>query len=294
MKETEIYFCGLSKNNLDSLTQNINYILDFKNKSKYKEINLLIVDSNSNDGSKNYLNKNSDEFDFFNVIHKDDLNLVNSRIEKIKICRNLCLKFIKNNFNNNSIVYIPLDTDFYLFSKTSPEKLDELIDYVLQIENNAGIFPVSEPYYYDIFALRAKRWLNINSQLIVTNLKKYIRVGSFIFNYLFIFRYQLSPKRIELKKISVISAFGGIGIYNLSNFDLKNKTYDVSKKSIDMYSEHLFFNKHFDYLEIKTDWVIDAPEEHVLFKSYNFKEKIIYIVKTFKEDFKNLLNYQSN
>ena len=294
MKETEIYFCGLSKNNLDSLTQNINYILDFKNKSKYKEINLLIVDSNSNDGSKNYLNKNSDEFDFFNVIHKDDLKLVNSRIEKIKICRNLCLKFIKNNFNNNSIVYIPLDTDFYLFSKTSPEKLDELIDYVLQIENNAGIFPVSEPYYYDIFALRAKRWLNINSQLIVTNLKKYIRVGSFIFNYLFIFRYQLSPKRIELKKISVISAFGGIGIYNLSNFDLKNKTYDVSKKSIDMYSEHLFFNKHFDYLEIKTDWVIDAPEEHVLFKSYNFKEKIIYIVKTFKEDFKNLLNYQSN
>ncbi len=288
MKETEIYFCGLSKNNLDSLTKNINYILDFKNKSKYKEINLLIVDSNSNDGSKNYLNKNSDEFDFFNVIHKDDLNLVNSRIEKIKICRNLCLKFIKNNFNNNSIVYIPLDTDFYLFSKTSPEKLDELIDYVLQIENNAGIFPVSEPYYYDIFALRAKRWLNINSQLIVTNLKKYIRVGSFIFNYLFIFRYQLSPKRIELKKISVISAFGGIGIYNLSNFDLKNKTYDVSKKSIDMYSEHLFFNKHFDYLEIKTDWVIDAPEEHVLFKSYNFKEKIIYIVKTFKEDFKNL------
>ena len=124
MKETEIYFCGLSKNNLDSLTQNINYILDFKNKSKYKEINLLIVDSNSNDGSKDYLNKNSDEFDFFNVIHKDDLKLVNSRIEKIKICRNLCLKFIKNNFNNNSIVYIPLDTDFYLFSKTSPEKLD--------------------------------------------------------------------------------------------------------------------------------------------------------------------------
>ena len=290
MKETEIYFCGLSKNNLDSLTQNINYILDFKNKSKYKEINLLIVDSNSNDGSKDYLNKNSDEFDFFNVIHKDDLKLVNSRIEKIKICRNLCLKFIKNNFNNNSIVYIPLDTDFYLFSKTSPEKLDELIDYVLQIENNAGIFPVSEPYYYDIFALRAKRWLNINSQLIVTNLKKYIRVGSFIFNYLFIFRYQLSPKRIELKKLSVISAFGGIGIYNLSNFDLKNKTYDVSKKSIDLYSEHLFFNKHFDYLEIKTDWVIDAPEEHVLFKSYNFKEKIIYIVKTFKEDFKNFFN----
>tara|TARA_B100000242_G_scaffold161254_1_gene115133 strand:+ start:5401 stop:6285 length:885 start_codon:yes stop_codon:yes gene_type:complete len=294
LKETEIFFCGLSKNNINSLTKNIEFILEFKNNSKYKKINLLFVDSNSNDGSKDYLNKYSDEFEFFNVIHKDDLSLINSRIEKIKICRNLCLKFIENNYKNNSLVYIPLDTDFYLFSKTSPEKLDELIDYVLQMGNNAGIFPVSEPYYYDIFALRAKRWLNINSQLIVTNLKKYIRVGSFIFNYLFIFRYQLSPKHIELKKFTVTSAFGGIGIYNLSNFDLKDKTYDVSKKSKDLYSEHLFFNKYFDYLEIKTDWVIDAPKEHILFKSFNYKDKIIYIIKTFKEDFKSFLNYQSN
>tara|TARA_B100001287_G_C22584942_1_gene482759 strand:+ start:89 stop:967 length:879 start_codon:yes stop_codon:yes gene_type:complete len=292
LKETEIYFCGLSKNNLDSLTKNVDYILNFKNKSKYKKINLLVIDSNSVDGSKDYLNRISQEFEFINLIHKDDLNLVHSRIERIKICRNLGLKFIENNCKNNSLVYIPLDTDFYSFSKTSPKKLDELIDYVLQIKNNSGIFPVSDPYYYDIFALRAKGWMNINSQLIVTNLKKYIRLGSFIFNYLFIFRYQLSPKHIEQKKFTVTSAFGGIGIYNLSNFDLKNKTYDVSKKSKDMYSEHLFFNKHFDYLEIRTDWVIDAPKEHILFKSFNYKDKIIYVIKTFKEDFKSFFNYQ--
>ena len=290
MKETEIYFCGLSKNNLDPLTQNIAYILNFKKKSKYKKINVLIVDSNSVDGSKEYLDKNSQEFEFFNVIHKDDLSFVDSRIERIKICRNLGLKFIENNRKNNSLVYIPLDTDFYLFSKTSPEKIDELIDYVLKMENNSGIFPVSEPYYYDIFALRAGGWLNMNSQLIVTNLKKYIRVGSFIFNYLFIFRYQLTPKQIELKKFTLISAFGGIGIYNISNFDLNTKSYDISEKSKEMHSEHLFFNKHFNHLEIRTDWVIDAPKEHILFKSYTLKDKIIYIVKTFKEDFKNLMN----
>ena len=57
-----------------------------------------------------------------------------------------------------------------------------------------------------------------------------------------------------------------------------------------MHSEHLFFNKHFNHLEIRTDWVIDAPKEHILFKSYTLKDKIIYIVKTFKEDFKNLMN----
>ena len=143
LKETEIYFCGLSKNNIDSLTQNVDYILNYKNKSKFKNINLLVVDYNSVDSSKDYLDRKSEEFQFFNVIHKDNLSFVTSRIEKIKICRNLGLKFIENNFKNNSLVYIPLDTDFYLFSKTSPEKLDELIDYVLQMENNSGIFPVS-------------------------------------------------------------------------------------------------------------------------------------------------------
>ena len=135
-----------------------------------------MVDSNSVDGSKEYLDRNSQEFEFFNVIHKDDLSFVDSRIERIKICRNLGLKFIENNRKNNSLVYIPLDTDFYLFSKTSPEKLDELIDYVLKMENNSGIFPVSEPYYYDIFALRAGGWLNMNSQLIVTNLKNILEL----------------------------------------------------------------------------------------------------------------------
>ena len=105
MKETEIYFCGLSKNNLDSLTQNVDYILNFKNKSKYKKINLLVIDSNSVDGSKDYLNRISQKFEFINLIHKDDLNLVHSRIERIKICRNLGLKFIENNNKNNSLVY---------------------------------------------------------------------------------------------------------------------------------------------------------------------------------------------
>ena len=64
MKETEIYFCGLSKNNLDSLTQNVDYILNFKNKSKYEKINLLVIDSNAVDGSKDYLNRISQKFEF--------------------------------------------------------------------------------------------------------------------------------------------------------------------------------------------------------------------------------------
>ena len=60
-------------------------------------MNLLIVDSNSEDGSKELLNETSNKNRFFNVLHKDDLYIVDSRVERIKICRNLCLQFIEQN-----------------------------------------------------------------------------------------------------------------------------------------------------------------------------------------------------
>lgn len=288
MIETNIIFCGLSKNNKETLVKNLEYIVKFKNESVYKNINIIIVDSNSSDGSKKYLNDLSEEYEFIDVLHKDNLDSILSRVERIKICRNMCLQLINEKFDKKSLVYIPCDTDFYLFSKTSHKQLDELISHVIKIQENCGIFPVSEPFYYDIFALRAKNWLNINSQLIVSNLKKYIKVGSFIFNYFFIFRYQLSPKQIESKKFSVISAFGGIGIYNISNFDLKNKKYDINEKSPEWHSEHLYFNSYFKNLNIMTNWIIEAPEEHVLFKSHTLKGKLFYILKTLKEDIKSI------
>ena len=57
MENVEIFFCGLSKNNYGTLKKNIDYILQFRDKSKFSNVNLLIVDSNSEDGSKELLNK---------------------------------------------------------------------------------------------------------------------------------------------------------------------------------------------------------------------------------------------
>ena len=179
--------------------------------------------------------------------------------------------------------------DFYLFSKTSFNQLDTLVSKVIKENTKSAIFPASEPYYYDIFALRAPGWLNINSQLIVSRLKKYFKLGSFIYNYFFIFRYQLSPEKIKSKKYSLISAFGGIGIYNISDLDLSHQRYKVNDKDKDWYSEHLYFNRYFENLEINVNWIVEAPKEHVMFKSYDFNSKLKYIIKSFKEDLKNIL-----
>ena len=289
MLDAEIIFCGLSKNNLESLKKNIEFVMFYKQKSKFHNINVLLVDSNSDDGSKEYLTEISHLNNFINVIHKDDISSIDSRVERIKICRNLCLNFINQHYKKKLLVYIPCDMDFYLFSKTSFNQLDTLVSKVIKDNTKSAIFPASEPYYYDIFALRAPGWLNINSQLIVSRLKKYFKFGSFIYNYFFIFRYQLSPEKIKSKKYSLISAFGGIGIYNISDLDLNQQRYKVNDKDKDWYSEHLYFNRHFENLEINVNWIVEAPKEHVMFKSYDFNKKLKYIIKSFKEDFKNIL-----
>lgn len=286
MIDTEIFFCGLSKNCLTTLKMNIEFIQEFKKYSKNKNIKLVIVDSDSKDGTKEYLHKIEAELDYLYVINEDRMDM-ESRVERIKNCRNLCLDFINKNKQSNKIIYVPFDGDIFLFSKSSYEKFESLIKLVLEKDNNSGIFPASFPFYYDIFALRAKGWLNFNSQLIVTKLKKNLKVGSFIWNYLFIFRYQLTPEKIKMRKFKLHSAFGGIGIYDLSGLNLKTTKYEISQKSPDLYSEHIFFNRNFNDLEIKTDWIIDAPKEHILYKSYDRKKKYRYIKKTFKNDLKN-------
>ena len=289
MNDTHIIFCGLSKNNISTLKKNINFFLGFNKFIKNKKIKVLIVDSDSTDGTKEYLNELSAKIGLLEVIHKDNIYNIPSRVERIKMCRNICLDYINRNIASQKIIYIPCDLDIFLFSKTSYQQLENLITYTMKKKNNTGIFPVSNPHYYDIFALRAPGWLNINSQLIVSRLKKFFKIGSFFWNYLFIFRYQLTPAKIQKKNFTIISAFGGIGIYDISDLDLNKVRYEINKKSRDWYSEHIYFNSYFKNLEIKADWIIDAPSEHVVFKSLSLGGKIIYFLKSIKHDLKSII-----
>lgn len=291
MSDTEIFICGLSKNNLEPLKKNIDFILGYVNNSKYKNFKVIIVDSNSIDGSKEYLNKLKSNFNFFYLINKDNLENTTSRIEKIQICRNMCLDKILYLSKEKNKIYIPLDLDINLFSNITYEKLDNFIGYTLKGINKA-IFPVSQPYYYDIFALRAKGWVNFNAQLINNRFKTFFRVGSFLFNYLFIFRYQITPQQISKKisngKMKIFSAFGGAGIYNISDIDLIHQRYFINTKNKDWYSEHLYFNIFFKDLEIINEWKIDSPREHIYFKSLNLFQKIKYFLKTLIYDIKSI------
>ena len=288
MLNTNIFFCGLTKNCIDTIGSNLDFILNFKNSSNFKNVYFISVDSDSIDGTKNLLEDFSKNNSFAKHINADNLSeIYSSRIERIAHCRNICLDTISLDSESETLLYIPLDLDIDLFKFTDISKFEnQLIDFIEQKTYDA-IFPVSTPYYYDIFALRAEGWLNVNSQLIINRVKKYLFVGSFILNYFFIFKKQLSLSSLKTKKIKVSSAFGGAGIYKLDSKEAESIRYTFSNSNRNLISEHIFFNSYFENLFINTDWIIPAPEEHIGFKTLSLRNKIIYFFKTIKFDLKS-------
>ena len=290
MDHINLRFVGLSKNCFDSLKKNISFIKEFKEKSTF-EIEIIIVDSDSTDGTKEYCRDLLKYEVIDNFLEIDNLSdTYNSRIERLTYCRNAGLKEIQKTYKD-PIIYIPMDMDLDLFDLMSNSKLEELISFFMNLEKIDCLLPFSTPYYYDIFALRKKGWVNGNALIKSFKLKKKYLLGSFLFNYIFIFRKQLSPEKFKTDLIPIESGFGGMGFYKISDIDLLNNTYATDPKDIDFSTEHLAFNKNFLNINILKSWNIKAPTEHIKYVTSTPSEKFTYILTTIKYDFLGLYNH---
>ena len=283
MNNLNIYFVGLSKNCLLTLRKNIDFI-NLLTKEGVGVEKIIIVDSDSNDGTKEYCK--SLKNDNFLFIEEDNVkNKFHNRIEILSHCRNIGLQNIEK---TNDVLYIPIDLDIDLFSLIKPKSFIELVGNFQNNKDIDALFPYSEPYYYDIFALRKQGWVDNNAVLQAHKLKQKFKIGSFFFNYFFVFKKQINKNKFSEDLIRVESAFGGIGLYKIN----KNKNYLYETKDIDteFHSEHLSFNNNFKNLFIDKDWAVPAPEEHINFHLLRKLEKVIYILKTFKYDILDFFN----
>jgi len=285
----------LSKNCITTTKKNIESIIEINKEYEQINLNCIFVDSDSTDGTKELLNEYSKNYDFIKIINEDNLEeKLKTRIERISHCRNICLEEIHAKFPDNNLIYIPLDLDVDQFQITNINKFIVILKKFVNSKDIQGCFPVSSPYYYDIFALRAKGWLNINSQLIVNKFKKYIPLGSFFWNYFFIFRKQWKIEKIKKSNYDLKSAFGGAGMYKINNTKSREARYSYSSKNTNFVSEHIYFNNYFNNLVIDSNWIVPAPEEHLEFKALNLYDRFFYILKTFKFDLKNNLLFFLN
>lgn len=282
-----LHFVGMSKNCFNNLKPNIEFLLKFQKITSFK-MTISVVDSDSTDGTKEYCSKLYEENLISNFIEIDHLeDEYNSRIERLSISRNKGLQCVKTN-SDLPVIYIPMDMDLDLFGLLSTIELESLIKSFAKNKERDGMFPFSTPFYYDIFALRAKNWVKGNNILTARNLKDKVKVFSFIFNYFLIFNVQKNIDTFTEEYISVQSAFGGMGLYKITESNVEKIKYDINKTNIDYFSEHIAFNNYFKKLYISRDWNFPSPLEYIFFNTFTMTEKISYIFKTLKNDIKNL------
>jgi len=278
----------MSKNCFPSLKQNIEFILKIKQNLKLN-IKILVIDSDSNDGTKEYCNDLLKQNFIDSFLEIDNLeNNYHSRIERLTICRNSALEEIKK-FTTDKLIYIPIDSDISIFENIDILEFENFINTVIKSEDLDALFPFSTPYYYDIFALRKKGWVENNNLSIARNLKDKIKFGTFFINYFLIFRKQFSKNKFKEDLIAVESAFGGIGIYKILDIDNLKYMYSPDFSNIDMVSEHISFNSNFNNLYIKRNWSIPAPDGYIFFNSSTLKDKIVYFFKSIKNDLTKLV-----
>ena len=281
-------FAGLAKDCLPSLQKNLDFISKFNAELPGYNLRFIVVESDSTDGTKEYLENVN--FDFLEIITADNLDKkFKYRTERIANCRNMILDKLKNEKSNQDLIYIPIDLDIEIF------EYQDIHDFHFQlndfIENKLydAYFPFNFPYYYDIHALRSKGWNSHNPWEKIKKINKFIFIGKFFVRYFYVYRIQ---KKYNTKKelINVESAFGGIGFYKLNNSLLEIVNYEIEIDLGNTSCEHLKFNSFFRNKAVVSRWKVPSPKEHVEYKLLSFKEKSLYILTSIRSDLKNLFN----
>ena len=116
-------------------------------------------------------------------------------------------------------------------------KINNILDSLKKLPKNwIGVFPNQKLIYYDLYALRIKKYFEfdcfekmISSLNLLSPSQSYFKI---IFKNFFIIN------KFKNRFIKVESAFGGLGIYKLK-YVLNKKYSSLNGK----YCEHVFFNK---------------------------------------------------
>tara|TARA_Y100000389_G_scaffold168698_1_gene174494 strand:+ start:562 stop:1443 length:882 start_codon:yes stop_codon:yes gene_type:complete len=281
-----LVFAGLAKNCLSSLQKNLEFISKFNTESTEYNLRFIIVESNSTDGTKEYLKQIN--LEFLEIITEDDLDdRFQFRTEKIANCRNLILNKLKNEQSSKDFVYIPIDLDIEIFKYQDIHDFHFQLNNFIENKNYDAYFPFSFPYYYDIHALRSKGWNLHNPWEMVKKVNKFIFIGKFFTRYFYVYRFQ---KKYNIKKelINVESAFGGIGFYKMNNSLLEISDYQIDIDLGNTSCEHLRFNSFFKNKAIVSKWKVPAPKEHIEYKILSLKGKVFYILTSIINDLKSL------
>ena len=230
MINKKVVFCIPVRNessNLKSLFKTLD-----KLNLKFEDYFIIFVESDSSDNSSDLIKKYLERRK--GVLINKNLQGIENRVMRLAISRNEYLNFIKNDQSLKTYdLMIVLDCGGVNGSLTAKK----IKNAILENENSIGIFPTQKFLYYDIWTLRIDNIINYDCfEELFKSYKKNSKIRKIFFNL--IGKFLFINFIIKTKKINVISAYGGMGIYKLNK--VIDFTYDSNNGKN---CEHVEFNK---------------------------------------------------
>ena len=232
-KDRSVLVTGLARNVAKHLHIEIIKI-ENEVKKVFNSVNFLIIESDSNDDTLEVLKNLKKTKNNFNYLCLGELDRTYpNRIERLTLCRNTYVQEIRENKMYSKTEFIMV-IDFDL--KNNRLNLTVLKDLINR-NDWSGLFANQTGFYYDIYALRKKGWVEKDSFIEYRQLKEN-------YNPEKAKEIAIWSKMIKISKyakmISVDSAFGGLGLYRKNLF----LEHDYTSNSDDYFeSEHVVFHK---------------------------------------------------
>ena len=282
-----LFFAGLARDCADNLEANLNSLIRIIDSSEVYDCKIFLLENDSNDETgailDSFQNSNPAQVRLWRLpglaVAKPD------RIERLAWCRNFLLeKILEDEYSHSSnSIYSPIDLDSEIVLSLVPGKFWEAVDYLLT-SSSQGFFPASFPCYFDILALRCPGWVEADHCELVAQSRD--RLGWFKSLDRHLFSRQYSIKSFANQNIiSVMSAFGGIGIYKLAA--VGDSRYSAKWLGHCFECEHVAFNYQMSNLGIYCDLIVQAPSEHISFQLMTSWQRICFRANCWLKDLRH-------
>lgn len=241
----KIAFALLARDCKEHLKCNVERILG--NQDKFEAVDIVIVENDSVDGTKEYLKDLSKNNNNIHVITKDKKNdAIKSgdksgsvyRIQRMAMYRNEYLEYIKKNMLNKIDYLIVLDADIVSF---------DVVTLIHAIENAPKDFSAlfaNGRYFIDIFGKR----IYLRYYDLFAFVPRESKLTDLTYREMALNSDLLTRKHIkENTYFACNSAFGGIGIYKMEKYSGQLYTTHKNQRSqyFDAVCEHIDFNMEF-------------------------------------------------
>jgi len=235
-------FIATCSRNIASNIKQLSQLLDHL-QSLSTAIQLIIVESDSSDGTPELLKELAARYSFLRVISLGNLELtIPSRTERIAYCRNTYLSFIVSEMvDPDRSLVIVFDSDGILsgyFIKNFSNCINSSLSRLNGL-NWISCSGVTSPFYYDIYALRAPYWSTNDCLASMHSL-----IDDCCYEKEFSYRLSIRMRQLCLtettKLIPVQSAFNGLCMY--PGFAIKDSRYSGLDPDGNNICEHVPFN----------------------------------------------------